>query len=192
MNQTVETTKNTETGPDALYAAELAKVQDMVRACMQCGTCTASCPNGFAMDLTPRAMWRLLLYGFEDEVFSSKTYWMCSSCYTCTLRCPRGLKLTSAMQAIKRLSALRDAKASRKHGLFYKTFIDNVEKWGRVQESDLMIRYFWRRKDPLLPLSYTGLGLKLMGKGKMHGPKGAHKGRLTAMFNKVKEMEGRS
>ena len=38
----------------------LATVQEMVRACIQCGTCTASCPNEFAMDHTPRKLWRMV------------------------------------------------------------------------------------------------------------------------------------
>jgi len=32
----------------------LATIRNMVSACIQCGTCTGSCPNAFAMDLTPR------------------------------------------------------------------------------------------------------------------------------------------
>ena len=41
----------------------LAAVGDMVKACIQCGTCTASCPNAFAMDLTPRQLWRMVSLG---------------------------------------------------------------------------------------------------------------------------------
>ena len=40
---------------------DLAPIQKMVRACIQCGTCTGSCPNAYAMDITPRAMWRRVL-----------------------------------------------------------------------------------------------------------------------------------
>jgi len=31
----------------------LNRVKEMVQACIQCGTCTASCPNAFAMDHPP-------------------------------------------------------------------------------------------------------------------------------------------
>ena len=41
----------------------LAAVREMVQACIQCGTCTGSCPNEFAMDVTPRRLWRLVLTG---------------------------------------------------------------------------------------------------------------------------------
>ncbi|THB66387.1 MAG: 4Fe-4S dicluster domain-containing protein [Desulfovibrio sp.] len=168
----------------------LAEVREMVAACMQCGTCSASCPNVDAMDMTPRRMWRLVLFGQEDAVLTSKTMFLCSSCYTCTLRCPRGLPLTSAIYALKRAAAERDERAVQKRHAFYKAFVDNVRTYGRVQESMLMTKYFLAMRDPFLPLGFTGLGLKLMAKGKLHGPSSKHKGRLTAIFDKVKEMEG--
>ena len=170
----------------------LAEVRAMVAACMQCGTCSASCPNLEHMDLTPRQMWRLVAFGQEDEVLASKTMFLCSSCYTCTLRCPRGLPLTKAVYALKRLAGERGGRVLRKRHAFYKAFVDNVRRYGRVQESALMSRYFLAMGDPLLPLSYTGLGLRLLSKGKLHPPHGDRKGRLQPLFDRVREMEGRS
>lgn len=177
--------------PDGVLDAPdpLDEVREMVRACMQCGTCTASCPNAASMDLTPRQMWRCLLFGFSAEVLASKTFWMCSACYSCTLRCPRGLPLTRAMAALKRLAAEHGPAAARRKGLFYQAFIDNVHKYGRVQEMDLMFHYFMAMRDPLLPLRFTPVGLKLLGKGKLHAPSGQHKGVLDDLFARVRELE---
>ena len=83
----------------------LEQVQDMVKSCIQCGTCSGSCPNAFAMDLTPRQLWRKVLLGQTDEIFKSRTFSLCSDCYYCTLRCPRGLTLTEAMNALKQIAA---------------------------------------------------------------------------------------
>jgi len=44
--------------------------------CIQCGTCTASCPAAPAMDLSPRQMWRMVNLGLTDEVLHSKTMWL--------------------------------------------------------------------------------------------------------------------
>jgi heterodisulfide reductase subunit C len=170
----------------------LAEVQAMVRACMQCGTCTASCPNAFAMDLTPRRMWRLITFGREQEVLDSRTFWLCSSCYSCTLRCPRGLPLTAAMAALKRLAAARGDAANRKKAVFYREFMRNVERNGRVQETGFMCSYFLAMHDPLLPLEYAPLGLKLLGKGKLKLGGGDQRGRLGPLFAKVRGMEGAS
>lgn len=168
----------------------LDEVRDMVRACMQCGTCTASCPNAASMDLTPRQMWRMLLLGLTREVLESKTFWLCSACYSCTLRCPRGLPLTEAMAALKRLAA-GDAAAGGKHGVFYREFLRNVEKNGRVQETGFMLQYFLSMRDPLLPLEYGPLGLKLLRKGKLHLPQAGGGGKLAPLFDKVRHMEAR-
>ena len=72
----------------ALHGVEpdiLASVQEKVRACMQCGTCSGSCANSFAMDLTPRQVWRLVQLGELDEIFDSTTFYLCSACYSKTV-----------------------------------------------------------------------------------------------------------
>lgn len=167
---------------------ELSRLREMLGACMQCGTCSASCPNGFAMDITPRAMWRMVQFGMLDEIYASHTYWMCSSCYICTLRCPRGLKLTSAMASLKRLDML--SGKGKKNGAFYKAFMENVEAHGRVQEVGMMSNYFFKRMDnPVLPLQFIPLGMKMMGKGKIHFPGGGQGAVLRPMFEKARELE---
>ena len=52
----------------------LESVKDMVQSCIQCGTCTGSCPNSFAMDISPRKLWRMVMLGQKDEIFKSKTF----------------------------------------------------------------------------------------------------------------------
>ncbi|MDY0307388.1 MAG: 4Fe-4S dicluster domain-containing protein [Desulfovibrio aminophilus] len=191
MNGRTEAVSLPSAATIAVDTAALAEIQDMVRACMQCGTCSASCPNAPAMDRTPRSLWRMLLLGLVDEVLESRTFWLCSACYSCTLRCPRGLPLTAAMAALKRLAASDGRSADRKRGLFYEDFMRNVEKNGRVRETELMLHYFLDMRDPLLPLEYTPLGLKLLRKGKLHLGGSGQRGRLGPLFAKVREMEAR-
>ncbi|QGY41482.1 heterodisulfide reductase [Pseudodesulfovibrio cashew] len=174
------------------YRSVLKGLQETVGACMQCGTCTASCPNGHAMDVTPRAMWRMIQFGMLDRILESRTFWMCSSCYMCTLRCPRGLKLTSAMAALKRLARLDGNRAARRNGAFYEAFMEDVETHGRVQETSMMQRYFLKRKDPALPFTFLPLGVKMLCKGKVHLPSSVHNGVLEPLFAKAREMEGMS
>ncbi|HKK32011.1 MAG TPA: 4Fe-4S dicluster domain-containing protein, partial [Desulfomicrobiaceae bacterium] len=61
------------------FQADLHRIQEMVSACMQCGTCSASCPNVAAMDITPRKMWRMVLMGMTEELFKSRSFWLCSA-----------------------------------------------------------------------------------------------------------------
>ncbi len=168
----------------------LAPIQEMVQACIQCGTCSGSCINEFAMDYTPRHMWRLVLMGCKDDIFRSKTFSLCSSCYYCTLRCPRGLPLTEAMGELKQIAAKENLVQYKKSTNFYKCFIESVRRHGRVREMEMMTLYFLAMKHPLIPLRFASLGLKLMRKGKISieiPSKG--KGTLNAIFHKVEELE---
>lgn len=171
----------------------LGETRAMVGACIQCGTCSGSCPNAHAMDYTPRQLWRMVLMGEEALIFESKTFALCSACYTCSLRCPRGLPLTEAMAALKQAAARADVPAFRPSARFYRSFLESVRRHGRVRESEFMTLYFLAMKNPLLPLKFAPLGIKLMGKGKLQMalPAGAGRGALDAIFDKVAEMEGR-
>jgi len=190
MNSTADATHRQDAEAEIREAA-LTELRSMVSACMQCGTCTATCPNSESMDLTPRRMWRALLFGDTDMVLQSKSFYLCSSCYACTLRCPRGLPLTRAMAGLKRFAARENNSALKKKGAFYRVFTDNIRRYGRVQETALMTRYFIAARDPALPFAYTPLGLKLMRKGKLHPVDRSGAGKLEAIFNKVEQMEGR-
>jgi heterodisulfide reductase subunit C len=75
-----------------------------IRVCIQCGTCTASCPNAHLMDHTPSELIAMARAGLKKEVLSSNAMWYCLSCYMCTVRCPRGIKQTGLMHAFESLS----------------------------------------------------------------------------------------
>jgi heterodisulfide reductase subunit C2 len=171
----------------------LAAIQEKVAACMQCGTCTGSCANAFAMDLTPRQLWRLVQLGQKDEIFDSKTFYLCSACYYCTLRCPRGLPLTETMGALKRLAASEGISKYKQSASFYRTFMDTVKRYGRVREMEFIHRYFLAVKNPIFPLAFASMGIKLMKKGKipLEMPKFFGAGRFDRLFKKVEEMEAR-
>jgi heterodisulfide reductase subunit C len=183
-------TKSNRVNPSASQAEQLAPIGEMVRACIQCGTCTGSCPNAFAMDHTPRKMWRMVLMGLKDEIFNSRTFALCSACYCCTLRCPRGLPLTDAMGALKQMAARERPDFQRSSLLFYRSFIQSVRRHGRVNEMEMMAYYFAGLRRPGVPLRYTPLGVRLMGKRKvsMFLPSRG-KRPLEGLFQKVEEME---
>ncbi len=169
---------------------DLVPIQEMVRACIQCGTCTGSCPNAFAMDRTPRQMWRMVLTGRKEAIFSSQTFALCSACYQCTLRCPRGLALTEAIGRLKQIAAREKIALYKKSVRFYESFLSSVRRHGRVREMEFMTLYFLSMKSPFLPLKFSGLGMRLMGKGKVSLQLPSRGKRpLESIFRKVEEME---
>ena len=70
--------------------------------CIQCGSCSASCPAGHLMDHGPRELWRLMRLGMRDELTSTRTFWLCTQCYACTVRCPRGIITSETMLNLRR------------------------------------------------------------------------------------------
>jgi heterodisulfide reductase subunit C len=190
MEQSVDGTSQAhDLHPDDAMVA----IQEKVQACMQCGTCTGSCANSFAMDLTPRQMWRLAQLGEKDEIFNSKTFFLCSACYYCTLRCPRGLPLTETINALKRLAAEEGVDHFKQSTNFYRTFMDTVKRYGRVREMEFINRYFLSMKNPFFPLGFAGVGMKLMKKGKisLEVPSFFGDGRFDKLFRKVEELEAK-
>jgi heterodisulfide reductase subunit C len=168
----------------------LGRIQKLVRSCIQCGTCSGSCPNEFAMDYTPRRLWRMVLAGQADEIFSSSTFALCSACYYCTLRCPRGLPLTEAMDGLKQIAAETHSRGQRGSIQFYRKFIQSVRRHGRVWELEFMTYYFTALKNPWIILRFAPLGIKLIWKGKisLRSP-GKRSHPLESVFHKVELLE---
>ena len=188
MIEMIDLTNQTDK-PASLDVIE--SIQDKLRTCIQCGTCSGSCPNAFAMDYTPRQLWRMVQLGQQDEIFNSKTFFLCSACYYCTLRCPRGLPLTETIDALKRIASAQGVGIYKDSNNFYQSFIDTVRRYGRIREMEFMNRYFLSMRSPLVPLRFASLGLKLLSKRKVwpEMPKLSGAGRFDALFRKVEQLE---
>lgn len=181
----------TEVKRDPAFADRLTPAGVKLRRCLQCGTCTASCPSAAAMDITPRQMWRMVNLGLEDEVLGSKTIWLCSVCYQCHVRCPRGIPLTETIAKLKQLAIQKRIKTYRESTAFYRAFSDVMRRYGRMKEMEFMARYFLST-NPLAALGYTTLGLNLLRRGKIHPevPRLGGEGKLDRLFARVAELEG--
>ena len=164
-----------------------------LRTCIQCGTCTASCPSAEYMDISPRKMWRMLNLGLVDEVMDSKTMWLCSVCYQCHARCPRGIPLTEAIAKLKQIAIQRRIAKYRESTNFYHVFADTFRRYGRMREMEFMARYFITT-NPFAALGLSGMALAMLSRGKIKPemPKLGGEGRLDKLFARVAELEGRT
>ncbi len=70
---------------------------EKVKACIQCGICSGSCPLGTAMEYAPRKLIASLRAGAMEQVLRSNTPWLCVACYTCTARCPSAVGITDIL-----------------------------------------------------------------------------------------------
>ncbi len=153
---------------DHSFAETVAPDREKLLTCIQCGTCTASCPTAYAMDYTPRQLWRLVQVGLREEALRSRTFWLCTNCYSCTVRCPRGIALTETMAALKRLAIAEEVGGKEKARVsrFYRAFMETVRRYGRNYEPELLLRYFLGA-DPVGLVGQAPLGMTLLRHGRL-------------------------
>ncbi|GAB4314930.1 MAG: CoB--CoM heterodisulfide reductase subunit C [Promethearchaeota archaeon] len=72
--------------------------------CLQCGTCSGSCPSGRVTAYRTRMVIRSSLAGLKDKVLGEKDIWLCTTCRTCATRCPRGIDVTKAITTIRNIA----------------------------------------------------------------------------------------
>jgi heterodisulfide reductase subunit C len=135
--------------------------------CIQCGTCSATCPVSVYMDLTPRRVVAMTRAGFKKEVLESNTIWLCASCYSCTVECPKGIKITDIMYALKR-RAIQEGAYPRRFPtpVLAREFFRKVRATGRSNEGQIATAMILKT-NPLKLLRQIPLGLKLLLRGRM-------------------------
>ena len=151
---------------------------EKIKECIQCGTCSASCPSSAAMEYGPREVIAALRAGMLDRVINSKTVWLCVSCYSCTVRCPAGIPFTDVMYELKRLEVEKGLSKDATGAVMAKAFAETVDQHGRNIETKLLRKYFLRTS-PFKALSQVPLAMKLF-----------FKGRLELFGRKIKGLDG--
>jgi len=66
---------------------------ESLKACINCGTCTAICPAAEFYNYDPRIIATTVQTQDDDkirELLSSDVIWYCGECMSCKTRCPRG------------------------------------------------------------------------------------------------------
>ncbi len=156
---------------------------ERVLSCLQCGTCSGTCPVAPLMDHAPRQIFAMIRAGMKKEVLGSLTPWMCSSCYECTVKCPAQIKITEIMYALKRAS-IREGLMSPETDVyrFYRLFTEIVGKYGRMHEMLLLMRYM-ALHHPVSMMSQLPVGMRMMLTGTMQLQ--PHRVKDSASFQKI-------
>ncbi len=138
-----------------------------IQQCIQCGVCSASCPNASKMDYTPRELIAMARAGMRDEVLSSNSMWLCLSCYLCTVRCPKGIKHTDLMHALECLAVRQRLSSERtRTPAMYRSFSDFVYSIGSIPEMGFMTWYYLLT-NPLRAIKMMPLALSLIRHGRL-------------------------
>jgi heterodisulfide reductase subunit C len=139
---------------------------ERIKECIQCGTCSASCPSSAAMEYGPREVIAALRAGMLDRVLNSRTVWLCVSCYSCTVRCPAGIPFTDVMYELKRLEVDKGIARDSNGEAMARAFAETVDEHGRNVETKLLRKYYLRT-NPFKALAQIPLAMKLFFRGRL-------------------------
>jgi heterodisulfide reductase subunit C2 len=177
---------------DRTFPAELARHPggENIWDCIQCGTCSGTCPISLYMDHTPRKIIAMIRGGFRTDVLKSFTIWLCSSCYACTVQCPMNIKITDIMYGLKRL-AIEKGFYPKKFAIpvLAREFAAMVKDTGRINEGILTTKLMLK-SNPFNLFKSASLGLKLMRTGRINmfsSEKVRHPEDIAKILNKMEE-----
>lgn len=163
----IQVLSNPQLKKSFLEEARLIPGGERIARCLQCGTCTGSCPVSYTMDISPRTVIALFRAGEIEEILKSRTIWVCASCYMCTTRCPQAIKITDLLYALKRTAMEAGLYPERfPVYLLSQNFVRLVNRYGRNHELLLLTLYNLRR-NPLALLKALPLGISLLRKGRI-------------------------
>lgn len=126
------------------------------------------------MDAPPTKIVRLVQIGAWDAALRAESIWQCVSCQTCSTRCPKSVDCAAVMDALRQLSFERHAAppAAQSVMLFQRAFLDNIRRYGRLNEIDLIARFkgevFLKSRSLAFLFRDAGLARQLHQRGKLH------------------------
>ncbi len=119
------------------HLKEDVRFDESLKACMNCGVCTAICPAAEFYDYDPRRICDLVQRGDEEEierVLRSDTIWYCGQCMSCKTRCPRGNvpgELISVLRKVSQeMGLFRYSEKGRQQVFLMNTLQKNVLEIG--------------------------------------------------------------
>ena len=151
------------TGDEQFKREVLRLAGEEVLTCMQCGTCSASCPTADLMNPSIRKLIKLCLEGKKEEALHNDTIWLCTSCLLCTVRCPRSIRPKAVVSALKEI-AEREGKRN-KDAAYEKFFLEQISDYGRIAELPLTSQFLL--VFPQGAVQSMQMGLELLTKGKI-------------------------
>lgn len=119
------------------YLQKDVRFAEALKACMNCGVCTAICPAAEFYDYDPRRICDTVQRGDEEaieQLLRSDTIWYCGQCMSCKTRCPRGNvpgELISVLRkASQDLGLFHNSEKGRQQTFLMKTLQGNILEIG--------------------------------------------------------------
>jgi len=119
---------------------ELAKdyrIKEGMKACMNCGVCTAVCPAAEFYRYNPKNIVNIVSRKDEKEIeklLKSDTIWYCGECMSCVTRCPRANAPGLIVMALRKLSMKSglylESEKGRQQYIVVKDLCSNILNYG--------------------------------------------------------------
>lgn len=122
---------------------EDSRFSESLKACMNCGVCTAICPAAEFYPYDPRKICDIVQRRNEEEIESllrSDTIWYCGQCMSCKTRCPRGnvpgMLISVLRKTAQHLGYFSESKKGLQQFALAKTLAGNILEIGYCVHPD--------------------------------------------------------
>lgn len=176
-----------------------------LKACINCGTCTAICPAAQFYDYDPRLIAITVQKGDEQEIeqlLKSDTIWYCGECLSCKTRCPRGNTPGYIIQGLRHLAqqngffifserGRQQLQVKRAIGdtmlkFGYCVYIDEIDTEGHPEQGPV---WDWYRQNAETILRKLGANYKGNGAGTLRKMSEVDLGELRTIFAETGAIE---
>lgn len=113
------------------------RIKEGLKACINCGTCTAICPAAEFYKYDPRQIVDIVQSQDDTEIeklLKSETIWYCGECMSCLTRCPRknapGLVIMALRNLSMELGYFVESEKGRQQYALTKIMSENILNYG--------------------------------------------------------------
>ena len=113
------------------------RIKEGLKACINCGTCTAICPAAEFYQYDPRQIVDIVQSKDDQEIeklLKSEVIWYCGECMSCITRCPRknapGLVIMALRSLSMELGYFIESEKGRQQYALTKTLCNNILNYG--------------------------------------------------------------
>ncbi len=136
--------------------SEDVRFSECLKACMNCGVCTAICPAAEFYQYDPRRICDIVQRRNEDEIeilLRSDTIWYCGQCMSCKARCPRGnvpgILISILRKASQELGYFAESEKGRQQYALTRTIAQNILDIGYCVHPDRILPELHPEQGPI-------------------------------------------
>jgi len=155
------------------------RFQEGLKACMNCGICTAICPAAEFSNYDPRVLLNQIQMQDNEEIeqiLKSDLIWLCGQCMSCKMRCPRGNFPGLIINVLRKISQEEgffvESKRGRQQFVIQQVIGKTILKYGYCIHPSIVVPEMHPEQGPVWEWIYENrtelfkrLGANLDGEG---------------------------